>query len=434
MKSSGGLTVELFIIAKRYIKHETLISHSNQNISEMDKKSYKPGINRRKFLQFGALASVGLSVGGLKALGSATRENTPVASEKAVALEWRNKQNTMAYRQLGRTGLMLSEVVAGGDPIRNDNYKHLELALEMGLNYLDMAPAYGRGECETAYGRLLDTSSKREKVYLATKISGFSGLRNRMYREIFNGLTTGKQEAYMKKAKDTIAGNRVEQPGYFMSFWPNHVNAFDGAYLSNVMMKDYGHKVEGSSEFRKTIVNSLDESLERVGTDYFDILLCPHGASSDEEVQNEEMFDTIDYLKKQGKIRFFGVSTHNDAAGVITAATNSGKYDMVMASYNIINGGFLENSIRHAKQKGVGIIAMKAAMAVATQHQGLEIPEWRVAKVNRVVPGDMKPPMKAYLWALQNPNITAVISNLWDETYVRENLSLAGKKVELLMG
>ncbi len=400
----------------------------------MDQESNNPGIKRRTFLKFGALASVGLSAGALKALGSVTRKNAPVALEIAAAPEWRNKQSTMAYRQLGRTGLMLSEVVAGGDPVRNNNYKHIEFAMEMGLNYMDMAPAYGRGECETAFGKLLDSPAKREKVYLATKISGFSGIRNRMYREIFNGLPAAKQEAYIKKAKDTIAGNRVEQPGYFMSYWPTHVNAFDGAYLSNVMMKDYGHKVEGSDEFRKTIVNSLEESLKRVGTDYFDILLCPHGASSAEEVQNEEMFETIDYLKKQGKIRFFGVSTHNDAAGVITAATNSGKYDMVMASYNIINGGFLEESIRYAKGKGVGIIAMKAAMAVATHHQGLEIPEWRVAKVNRVVPGDLKPPMKGYLWALQNQNITAVISNLWDETYIRENLSLAGKKVELMMG
>jgi aryl-alcohol dehydrogenase-like predicted oxidoreductase len=399
----------------------------------MEQEPQNPGIKRRKFLQFGALASMGLSVGSLPALGSA-KISMPDTAKKNVVPEWRNKQSTMAYRQLGRTGLMVSEVVCGGDPVRDNSYKHLELAMEMGLNYMDMAPAYGRGECETAFGKLLDSSSKREKVYLATKTSSFSGVRNRMYREIFNGLTTARQEAYLKKAKDTIAEKRVEQPGYFMSFWPSHVNAFDGAYLSNVMMKDYGHKVEGSGEFRKTIVESLEESLKRVGTDYFDVLLCPHGASSAEEVQIEEMFNTIETLKKQGKIRFFGVSTHNDAAGVITAAANSGKYDMVMASYNIINGGFLEESIRHAKEKGVGIIAMKAAMAVATHHKGLEIPEWRVAKVNRVVPGDMKPPMKAYLWALQNQNITAVISNLWDETYIRENLSLVGKKVELAMG
>jgi hypothetical protein len=59
------------------------------------------------------------------------------------------------------------------------------------------------------------------------------------------------------------------------------------------------------------------------------------------------------------------------------------------------------------------------------------IPEWRIQKINRIIPGEMKPPMKAYLWALQNQNISAVISNLWDETYVRENLSLAGKRVDL---
>ncbi|TVR70871.1 MAG: aldo/keto reductase [Marinilabiliales bacterium] len=406
----------------------------------MEQKSHNPGINRRKFLQFGALATVGLSVGGFKTLGSkagvksAAGEKTPAPPEKAVPLEWRNRQSSMAYRQLGRTGLMVSEVVAGGDPVKNDNYKHLELAMEMGLNYMDTAPAYGRGESETAFGKLLDSPAKREKVYIATKISGYSWVRNNMYREIFNGLPSAKQEAYLKEAKDTIAEKRVEQPGYFLSYWPNHINAFDGAYLSNVMMKDYGHKVEGSGEFRKAIISSLEDSLKRVGTDYFDILLCPHGASSAEELQNEEMLGTIEYLKKQGKIRFLGVSTHNDPAGVISAATNTGKYDMVMASYNIINGGFLEDAIRNAKENGVGIIAMKAAMAVATHHSRLEIPEWRVAKVNRVVPGDLKPPMKAYLWALQNPNITAVISNLWDETYIRENLSLAGKKVELQMG
>jgi hypothetical protein len=43
----------------------------------------------------------------------------------------------------------------------------------------------------------------------------------------------------------------------------------------------------------------------------------------------------------------------------------------------------------------------------------------------------MKAPLKGYLWVLQNPHISAVNSNLWDETFVRENLALAGKKVEL---
>jgi hypothetical protein len=80
----------------------------------------------------------------------------------------------------------------------------------------------------------------------------------------------------------------------------------------------------------------------------------------------------------------------------------------------------------------MGLIAMKAAHAVATHHKALQpIPDWRVQKIHRIIPGEMKAPMKAYLWALQNPNITAVISNLWDETFIKENLSLAGRKVAL---
>lgn len=71
-------------------------------------------------------------------------------------------------------------------------------------------------------------------------------------------------------------------------------------------------------------------------------------------------------------------------------------------------------------------------MAVATHHKALQpVPSWRVDKVDRIVPGDMKALLKAYLWALQNPHISAVISNLWDEQFVNEKLSVAGKKVEL---
>ncbi len=67
--------------------------------------------------------------------------NPAALAKPAVVPEWRNRQAGMAYRQLGRTGLMTSEFISGGDPIRTPNYKHLDLALEMGLNYLDMAPA-----------------------------------------------------------------------------------------------------------------------------------------------------------------------------------------------------------------------------------------------------------------------------------------------------
>ena len=71
-------------------------------------------------------------------------------------------------------------------------------------------------------------------------------------------------------------------------------------------------------------------------------------------------------------------------------------------------------------------------MAVATHHKRLQpVPQWRIDKLNRIIPGDMKPPMKAYLWVLQNPHVAACVSNLWDEAFIRDNLSLPGKKVTL---
>ncbi len=357
--------------------------------------------------------------------GSAARAASPGG-------EWRNKQSGMAYRKLGRTGLMISEVLSGGDPIRSTNYEHLNLAIEKGLNYLDMAPSYGRGDCETAYGKLLGGSAKREKVFLTTKISGFTGVRNRLYKEIFDGLPGDKQSAITKRAEAMRRKRQIDKPGYYIHYYPGQPRQIAPAYLSNAMMRDYRHKVEGSPEFRKAIIGSIEGSLKRAGTDYFDNMMCPHGACTPEELEIPEIHETFLELKKQGKVRFLGVTSHTDPAGIVRKATELGHYDLVMIAYNVINGGYLEHAISQAAAKGIGVIGMKVAMAVATHHKSLQpVPQWRIDKVHRVVPGDMKAPMKAYLWTLQNPNVSAVVSNLWNETFINENLSLAGQKVEL---
>ena len=389
-------------------------------------------INRRSLLKAGTLA-VGAASLGTAGIPDAEAAGTSMPKPPEPGqLEWRNKQSGMAYRKLGRTGLMVSEVVAGGDPITLENYKHMELALEMGLNYLDMAPAYNHGDTERAFGKFLaGSSSKREKVFLTTKISDFTKVRDAMYEEIFKGLPESKQQAIRQKSVALREERGVEAPGYFLEYFPGERKSFEPIYLRVAMLEEFGAKVEGSPKLRAVIVESLEGSLKRVGVDHFDIMMCPHGAGAPEELTPEiaEVFAT---LKQQGKVRFLGVTSHNDPAGVLRRAADLGHYDLAMVAYNVINGGFLDGAIRHAANKGMGLIAMKAAHAVATHHKELQpVPEWRVAKVNQIVPGDLKAPQKAYLWALQNPRIAAVISNLWDETFIRENLGLAGKKVEL---
>ncbi|MFW6101449.1 MAG: aldo/keto reductase, partial [Bacteroidota bacterium] len=150
----------------------------------------KFNINRRKFISLSAALSLGIPL-----LGKVKATGTPAPYlQPDIKPEWRNKQADMAYRRLGNTGLMISEVVNGGDPVRQDNLRATEMAIERGVNYLDMAPAYGGGECEKSYSEIIDNSAKREKVFMTTKVSGYTRVRNNLYREIYDSLPGNKQE------------------------------------------------------------------------------------------------------------------------------------------------------------------------------------------------------------------------------------------------
>ncbi len=382
--------------------------------------------SRREFFQTAA---------GLMVAGTAWAQSSSAPAADASysgEVEWRNKQPGMHYRRLGRTGLMISEVVSGGDPITSKNYEHLNLALEMGLNYLDMAPAYGNGDCELAYGKFLGGSAKRNRVFLQTKVSEYGAVRNGLYKNIFDGLASDEQARIMARVEQLKGSNLAEKPGYYLTYFPGQHGQFASSYLSSAMMPAYGDRVETRKELKQCVIDSLNGSLQRVGTDHFDLLMCPHGVNVPDEMDSPMIYEAFNELKKQGKIRFLGVTSHNDAAGTLRKAAQLGYYDAVQMAYNVINAGYVDHAILEASAKNVGMIGMKTAHAVATHHKALQpIPQWRIDKINREIPGDMKAPLKGYLWVLQNPHISAVNSNLWDETFVRENLALAGQKVVL---
>lgn len=399
----------------------------------MEDKREKNGIGRREFIQKGSMAALSLPL--LPTLGGIALNNSRSGLQGSPKQEWRNKQAGMVYRQLGRTGLMVSEIVFGTERITPENVRPLEVALERGVNYYDTAPQYGRGAAESSLGKVFDTSSKREKVFIATKISPYPGLRNRLYREIFDTLPSARKEAIQNRASQLRMECGIEKSGYFLVYWPGQARQLDGVFLSDAMMEEYGERVETNPEFRKMIITSVEESLKRVGTDYFDVLHCPHAAASPNEIRNRAIFETYEELKKQGKVRFLGFSTHHGMVSLMESAINLGYFDVVMLAYNVINYGFLDDIIRNAHEKNMGLIAMKAAMAVATPYdpKQVPVPEWRIQKLNQIIPGDMKLQVKAYLWALQNQHLSAVVSGITSVDMLLENLSVVGRKIDFQM-
>jgi aryl-alcohol dehydrogenase-like predicted oxidoreductase len=381
-------------------------------------------ISRRNFLFTSSTAAMSiplLPVGNFMA-GSSPAKASGIQKVEPV---WRNKQEGMAYRQLGRTGFMISEVVNGGTHITPENIHLTEMAVERGLNYLDTAPNYKRGVSEDELGKLLKKRSWRDKIFLTTKISGYASFRNNLYKEIFDTLPSGKKEELLKKAKEMRKERGVDRTDYFLSYFNGQSEQMDPVYLSNVMVEEYGERVEGSPVFEKMIFDSFEASLKRLQTDHVDILMCPHAACSPEELNNPYIHSAFEKLKKQGKVSYVGFSTHNDPARVLSSAIESGKFDVVMLSYNIVNHGFLDHLIQDAAGEGIGIIAMKVAKVL----RGDNTPAWRQAKINHLIPGDLAPAAKCYLWALQNPYISSVISEMMTENELNENLALAGQKI-----
>ncbi|MFE4990948.1 aldo/keto reductase [Streptomyces mirabilis] len=80
----------------------------------------------------------------------------------------------MKYRTLGRTGIGVSPYCLGammfgaiGNPDHDDSVRIIHKALDAGINFVDTADAYSRGESEEIVGKAL--KGRRDDVVLATK-------------------------------------------------------------------------------------------------------------------------------------------------------------------------------------------------------------------------------------------------------------------------
>ena len=86
----------------------------------------------------------------------------------------------MEYRQLGRSGVLVSPLCLGtmnfGGPTNDeDSFAILQKALDGGINFFDSANVYNKGESERITGRFLKNNNLRDQVVLATKVFGRVG-------------------------------------------------------------------------------------------------------------------------------------------------------------------------------------------------------------------------------------------------------------------
>jgi len=192
-------------------------------------------------------------------------------------------------------------------------------------------------------------------------------------------------------------GNNETMLGNLLKNYPR-----DSFYLAT-KVKPAGVDREGKPSSQTTAEDFLEKfntSLSRLQMDYVDILYI-HIVSNPELIEHKPLINTLKKLKRDGKIRFMGFSTHSNEAAVINAAADTNNWDVILTAYNFMQTYTRKKkkTIKKATEAGIGVIAMK------TMAGGGFVDKEKTKAINTTA---------ALKWALSNPGITTTIPGMTD--------------------
>jgi len=166
---------------------------------------------------------------------------------------------------------------------------------------------------------------------------------------------------------------------------------------------------------KNQIIERVEASLKRLQSDYIDIAMI-HGLSDISMLDNEEIQAAYAQLKKDGKIRFTGFSTHN-AKVTLKQALENDFAQVVLVIYNHDEGKEIEPLIAQVHQKGIGTVAMK--IFAGGKHGNLK----------SLISQEVSYPQAAIRWVLSNPNINTCIPTMSSYSHVEEYVATSAKPI-----
>jgi predicted aldo/keto reductase-like oxidoreductase len=153
----------------------------------------------------------------------------------------------------------------------------------------------------------------------------------------------------------------------------------------------------------------FDISLQRLGLDHVDILY-QHNVQAREQALHDAVLSALQTIKKAGKARFIGVTTHANEPEVIRAALEGKVHDVVLTAYNFRQDhrDEVRRAIAEAVAAGIGIVAMKTQAGAF----------WDKEKQQ---PINMKAALK---WVLNDANVTTAIPGMTTFDQLEDDLAV----------
>ena len=355
------------------------------------------------------------------AIGSTILPSVSADINHAKHSKSRNQIASMRYQSLGKTNMLISQLVMGTAFWKDESVIPLfDRLVDSGVNYVDASPAYQRGETERILGTLMKRKGLRDRLFIANKISFYDEFLTRLTNEIFNGLPNEKKQMLRKRADIIMQKKNILRPGYHFTYFKNQSKKIELSCLRYVINQEYGRLKSWKSKIKARMHELVIQSLKKSNTDYFDVLFCPHGVAIPEMLEDESIREVMDELKQKGIIRASAVSMHNDVAGNIEKAVDLGFYDVSMIAFNIGNYNQVYPAVKRAADQGMGLIAMKAARIMDTPEE----PQKEIEQLDMNIKAPLSTHAKGYIWALKQDEISACVSDMKTIEQVEENLSI----------
>jgi len=299
----------------------------------------------------------------------------------------------MRYRWLGKTGLKVSEVGFGawaiggtwwGPQDDQDSRLALHQALDMGCNFIDTARVYGDGHSERLIAGVLE--ERTDHPVIATKVP----------------------------PKNFVWDNLPVTP------------------LSEVFPPEW-------------IIQKTEESLKNLRRDSIDVLQL-HTWRSEWNTQAGPLLETIARLKRESKIRAFGISLRDKGSDEANDLIRWRQVDVLQVFFNLLYQEPIERLFPVAKEYGVGIIA-RVPMAFGAlsgrfnpktrfigddhrrslyQGEGLKQTLHKAAQLKFLSSGKRTPSQAAIQWTLAYPEVSTAIPGIRNLHQAKSNC-LAGE-------
>ena len=298
----------------------------------------------------------------------------------------------MKYRPFGKTGISVSEIGFGGWALgsgwglqpESDSIDALNTAIDHGVNFIDTAIAYGDGRSEQVIGKVL--KERKEEVFVASKIP--------------------------------------PKPGP----WP------PSPYC--VAEERYPEKY---------IRESVEFTLKNLKRDWIDVMQLHTWTRAWN--RDPAPLRVLNKLKKEGKLRFTGVSTPEHDQNALIDLMKNQWVDAVQVIYNIFEQEPAAEFLPVALEHKIGVIVRMAfdeGVLTGKYEKGHQFPSndfrtryfagdrleraiERTEKIRGEISGSgYTLPQAAIKFSLQHPAVSTVITGIRNTDQARKNVSVAG--------